>query len=100
MEAIKIICILYEIFTPELDLKNNQFKLDMNDVNDLNINDYYFNQFRLWNYFDLNENNKDIILNNDEYNDEGSDKYRFGTHSDKQIILMDILTTIVIIHGY
>ena len=29
-----------------LDLKINQFKLDMNDVNDLNINNYYFNQFR------------------------------------------------------
>ena len=66
----------------------------MNDVNDLNINNYYFNQFRLWNYFDLNENNKDIILNNDEYNDECSDKYRFGAYSDKQIILMAIL------HGY
>ena len=30
---------LHEIFTPELDLKINQFKLDMNDVNDLNTND-------------------------------------------------------------
>ena len=38
IKGIKIICILNEIFTPELDLKINQFKLDMNDVNDLNIN--------------------------------------------------------------
>ena len=58
----------------------------MNDVNDLNINNYYFNGFRLWNYFDLNENNKDIILNNEEYSDE----YRFGAHWDEQIILVNI----------
>ena len=36
-----------EIFTLALDLKINQFRLDMNDVNDLNINIYYFNEFRL-----------------------------------------------------
>ena len=52
------------------------------------------------NYFDLKKNNKDIILNNDEYNDEYSDEYRPGVHSDKLIIFMDILRTIVIIHGY
>ena len=73
----------------------------MNDVNDLNINNYYFNEFILQNYFDLNENNKDIILNNDEYNDENndeySDEYRFSAHSDEQITLMDILRTIMII---
>ena len=27
--------------------------------------------------FDLNENNKDITLNNDEYNDGYNDEYRF-----------------------
>ena len=33
--------------------------------------------------------------------DQYSDEYRFGVHSDEQIILlMDILKTIVIIHGY
>ena len=32
------IYILNEIFTLALDLKINQFRLDMNDVNDLNIN--------------------------------------------------------------
>ena len=36
-----------EMFVLALDLKNNQFGLDMNDVNDLNINIYYFNEFRL-----------------------------------------------------
>ena len=41
----------------------------MNDVYDLNINNYYFNEFRLWNYFDLNKNNEDIILNNEDMND-------------------------------
>ena len=68
--CIKIIKIIHLA----LDLKINQFELDMNDVNDLNINNYYFNEFRLRNYFDLNENNKSVILNNDEYSDE----YRFG----------------------
>ena len=68
----------HEIFTLALDLKINQSELDMNDVNDLNINNYYFNEFILWNDFKLNENNKDIILNNDEYSDE----YRFGAHLD------------------
>ena len=63
----------------------------------------YFNEIRLWNYFDLNQNNKDNILDNNEYNDKYSDEYndecRFGAHSDEQIILLDILRTIVIIHG-
>ena len=79
---------------------DKQFKLDMNDVNDLNIYNYYFNEFRLCNYFDLNENNKDIILINDEYSDEYGEQYRYGVHSDEQVILMDILRTILIIHGY
>ena len=62
----------------------------------INLFNYYFNEFRLWNNFDLNENNKNIILNNDEYSDE----YRFGSHSNKQRIMMDILKIIVIIYGY
>ena len=37
IKRIKIICILHGIFTLALDLKINQFKLDMNDVNDLDI---------------------------------------------------------------
>ena len=76
IKAIKIISILDEIFTLALDLKINQFKLDMNDVND------------------LNKNNKDIILNNDEYSDE----YRFDAHSDEKIILMDMDINIKINH--
>ena len=36
----------------------------------------------------------------DQYSDEYSDEYRFGVHSDQIILLMDILKTIVIIHGY
>ena len=47
IKTTKIISILNEIFTLALDLKINQFRLDMNDVNDLNINIYYFNEFRL-----------------------------------------------------
>ena len=100
IKTIKIISILQEMSTLALDLKINQFKLDMNAVDDLNINNHYCDEFILWNYFDLNENNKDIILNNGEYIDEYSAEYRFGTHPDEQIILMDIFKTIVIIHGY
>ena len=54
IKAIEIIFILHEIYTLTLDLKINQFKLDMKDVNDLNINNYYFTEFRSWNYFNLN----------------------------------------------
>ena len=35
-------------------------------------------------------------INNDEYSEE----YIFGAHSDEQIILMDILKTVVIIHAF
>ena len=72
----------------------------MADIDDLNINGYYFDEFILQNYFDLNENNEDIILNNDENNDEYNDEYRFSAYSDEQIILMDMLRTTLIINGY
>ena len=55
----------------------------MNDINDLNINNYYFNEFILWNYFHLNENNKDIILNINDI-----DGYIENNQIDKYILIM------------
>ena len=75
-KASKVVSVLHELFALALDLETNQFQIDMTDVNDTEMKLNHFNEFRLWNYWDLDSSEFAEIAH------DYSDEYRFGAHSD------------------